>query len=82
LKLNKKINWKPEVPHRPLWQLAGEPGPTGIFRAPVYWGIPLPIWRSEDAKEEKCIGSIEELKTEIQKSHFSGIHGCIASGAY
>jgi isoleucyl-tRNA synthetase len=33
-----------------------------------YWGIPLPIWRSEDLKEQKVIGSVEELVNEIQKS--------------
>ncbi|MEJ7914074.1 MAG: class I tRNA ligase family protein, partial [Chitinophagaceae bacterium] len=33
-----------------------------------YWGTPLPIWRTEDGQEEKCIGSIEELNTEIKKA--------------
>jgi isoleucyl-tRNA synthetase len=33
-----------------------------------YWGTPLPIWRTEDGKEEKCIGSIEELNAEIRKA--------------
>ena len=31
-----------------------------------YWGIPLPIWRNEDLKEQKVIGSVEELVNEIQ----------------
>ena len=39
---------------------------TGTYRDRV-WGIPLPIWRTEDGKEEICIGSVEELKLEIQK---------------
>jgi isoleucyl-tRNA synthetase len=34
-----------------------------------YWGTPLPIWRTEDGSEEKCIGSIEELNTEIRKAN-------------
>jgi isoleucyl-tRNA synthetase len=34
-----------------------------------YWGTPLPIWRTEDRTEEKCIGSIEELNTEIKKAN-------------
>src|SRR5690606_1628365 len=34
-----------------------------------YWGIPLPIWRSADNTQEKCIGSIAELKTEIEKAN-------------
>ncbi|HJW18534.1 MAG TPA: class I tRNA ligase family protein, partial [Flavisolibacter sp.] len=33
-----------------------------------YWGTPLPIWRTEDGSEEKCIGSIDELNTEIKKA--------------
>ena len=37
-----------------------------------YWGIPLPIWRTEDGKEEICIGSVEKLKSEIQKSIAAG----------
>ena len=38
-----------------------------------YWGIPLPIWRSEDGKEEICIGSVKELKGEMQKSVAAGL---------
>jgi isoleucyl-tRNA synthetase len=34
-----------------------------------YWGIPLPIWRSEDGLHEKCIGSINELRAEIEKAN-------------
>ena len=37
-----------------------------------YWGIPLPIWRTEDGKEELCIGSVEELKNEMQKAVNAG----------
>ncbi|MFZ4612991.1 MAG: class I tRNA ligase family protein, partial [Bacteroidia bacterium] len=38
-----------------------------------YWGIPLPIWRTEDAQEEICIGSVEELQQEIEKAKAAGI---------
>uniref|UniRef100_UPI00404839C1 class I tRNA ligase family protein n=1 Tax=Mariniflexile sp. TaxID=1979402 RepID=UPI00404839C1 len=38
-----------------------------------YWGIPLPIWRTEDGKEEICIGSVEELKNEMQKAVSAGV---------
>ncbi len=38
-----------------------------------YWGIPLPIWRTEDGKEELCIGSVEELKAEMQKAVSAGV---------
>ena len=71
--LNKTINWKPAS--------TGE-GRFGNWLANVndwnlsrsrYWGIPLPIWRTEDKKEEICIGSVAELKQEIQKSIDAGI---------
>ncbi|MGB5356182.1 MAG: isoleucine--tRNA ligase, partial [Eudoraea sp.] len=63
--LNQTINWKPKA--------TGE-GRFGNWLANAndwnlsrsrYWGIPLPIWRTEDGKEEKLIGSVEELKTEM-----------------
>ena len=71
--LNKTINWKPAS--------TGE-GRFGNWLANAndwnlsrsrYWGIPLPIWRTEDKKEEICIGSVAELKAEIQKSVEAGI---------
>lgn len=66
--LNNTINWKPKS--------TGE-GRFGNWLANAndwnlsrsrYWGIPLPIWRTEDGKEEKCIGSVKELKAEMTKS--------------
>ena len=71
--LNKTINWKPKS--------TGE-GRFGNWLANAndwnlsrsrYWGIPLPIWRTEDGKEEICIGSVEELKSEMQKAVQAGI---------
>ena len=71
--LNNTINWKPKS--------TGE-GRFGNWLANAndwnlsrsrYWGIPLPIWRTEDGKEEKCIGSVKELKVEMKKSIDSGI---------
>ena len=71
--LNKNINWKPKS--------TGE-GRFGNWLASAndwnlsrsrYWGIPLPIWRSEDGNEEICIGSIKELKSQIKKSISSGV---------
>jgi isoleucyl-tRNA synthetase len=44
----------------------------GIYQRSRYWGIPLPIWRTEDGKEEICIGSVEELKAEMQKAVQAG----------
>ncbi len=71
--LNETINWKPKS--------TGE-GRFGNWLANAndwnlsrsrYWGIPLPIWRTEDGKEELIIGSIEELKAEMQKSVVAGL---------
>ncbi len=70
--LNQTINWKPKA--------TGE-GRFGNWLANAndwnlsrsrYWGIPLPIWRTADGKEEKIIGSVEELKTEMAKSIAAG----------
>ena len=38
-----------------------------------YWGTPLPIWRTEDGREEKCIGSVKELGAEIEKAVQAGV---------
>ena len=71
--LNLGINWKPKA--------TGE-GRFGNWLANAndwnlsrsrFWGIPLPIWRTEDGKEEIIIGSIAELKTEIQKAIDKGL---------
>ena len=71
--LNKTINWKPKS--------TGE-GRFGNWLANAndwnlsrsrYWGTPLPIWRTEDGKEEICIGSVEELKAEMQKAIDAGV---------
>ncbi|MFD1016814.1 isoleucine--tRNA ligase [Winogradskyella rapida] len=71
--LNTSINWKPKS--------TGE-GRFGNWLANAndwnlsrsrFWGIPLPIWRSEDGKEQLCIGSVAELKEEIAKSVEAGV---------
>ncbi|MFC4095574.1 isoleucine--tRNA ligase [Euzebyella saccharophila] len=70
--LNQTINWKPKS--------TGE-GRFGNWLANAndwnlsrsrYWGIPLPIWRSEDGQEAKIIGSVKELKEEMAKSVTAG----------
>jgi len=71
--LNTSINWKPKS--------TGE-GRFGNWLANAndwnlsrsrFWGIPLPIWRTEDGKEQLCIGSVAELKSEISKSVEAGL---------
>ena len=71
--LNMGINWKPKS--------TGE-GRFGNWLANAndwnlsrsrFWGIPLPIWRTEDGKEQICIGSIKELKAEMEKSIKAGV---------
>lgn len=71
--LNQTINWKPKA--------TGE-GRFGNWLANAndwnlsrsrYWGIPLPIWRTDDGKEELIIGSVEELKAEMAKAVEAGV---------
>ncbi|AWX44269.1 Isoleucine--tRNA ligase [Flagellimonas maritima] len=71
--LNQTINWKPKA--------TGE-GRFGNWLANAndwnlsrsrYWGIPLPIWRTEDGSEQMLIGSVEELKTEMAKAVEAGV---------
>ena len=66
--LNNTINWKPEATGSGRFGNWLENLVDWNLSRSRYWGTPLPIWRSEDAKEEICIGSIAELKERIQKS--------------
>ncbi len=63
--LNKTINWKPKSTGEGRFGKWLENLQDWNLSRSRYWGIPLPIWRSEDGSEEKCIGSVEELKAEI-----------------
>ncbi len=68
IELNNTIKWKPESTGTGRFGNWLENLVDWNLSRSRFWGIPLPIWRSEDKKEELCIGSIAELKKEIEKS--------------
>lgn len=70
--LNKTINWKPESTGTGRFGNWLENLVDWNLSRSRYWGTPLPIWRTEDGTEEKCIGSIEELNKEIDKAAILG----------
>ena len=72
LELNKTINWKPEATGSGRFGNWLENLVDWNLSRSRYWGTPLPIWRTEDGKEEICIGSVEELRNEIEKSIKAG----------
>ena len=69
VELNKTINWKPAATGTGRFGNWLENMVDWNLSRSRYWGTPLPIWRTEDGSEEKCIGSIEELNTEIRKAN-------------
>tara|TARA_R110001592_G_scaffold307299_3_gene581082 strand:- start:117006 stop:120389 length:3384 start_codon:yes stop_codon:yes gene_type:complete len=72
IELNKTINWKPESTGSGRFGKWLENLNDWNLSRSRYWGIPIPIWRSEDKKDAICIGSLEELKAEIEKSVAAG----------
>jgi isoleucyl-tRNA synthetase len=71
--VNKTINWKPESTGTGRFGNWLENLVDWNLSRSRYWGTPLPIWRTKDGKEEICIGSIEQLKIEIEKAKEAGI---------
>ncbi len=71
--LNQTINWKPEATGTGRFgNWLSNANDWNLSRS-RYWGIPIPIWRTEDGKEEICIGSAEELKKACDKSIEAGL---------
>ncbi|MCF7559757.1 isoleucine--tRNA ligase [Sabulilitoribacter multivorans] len=71
--LNETINWKPKATGTGRFgNWLANANDWNLSRS-RYWGIPLPIWRTEDGKEEICIGSVEELKAEMHKAVSAGV---------
>jgi len=73
IELNERIKWKPASTGSGRFGKWLENLQDWNLSRSRYWGTPLPIWRSEDGREEICIGSYEELYNEIEKSVAAGV---------
>lgn len=73
IELNSTINWKPESTGTGRFGKWLENIQDWNLSRSRFWGTPLPVWRTEDGREEKCIGSLKELYSEIEAAVAAGI---------
>ena len=73
MELNEGIEWKPEATGTGRFGKWLENIQDWNLSRSRYWGTPLPVWRTEDGREELCIGSVKELYNEIEKAVKAGI---------
>jgi len=73
ISLNNKINWKPKATGEGRFGKWLENLVDWNLSRSRFWGVPIPIWRTKDGNEEVCIGSVEQLKVEIEKAIKAGV---------
>ena len=73
VELNNTINWKPQSTGTGRFGKWLENANDWNLSRSRYWGIPIPIWRTEDGLEQKCISSIEDLKNECYLAVDAGL---------
>lgn len=72
IELNKTINWKPKATGEGRFGNWLENLVDWNLSRSRFWGVPLPVWTSEDRKEQICISSVRQMKEEIEKSINAG----------